>query len=85
MPTDNKDLGKVPKTIPNLALLPPWVIEMHIGHGFSDGAPDAWSKPLVNADFWFTATVMAVGLVASLLAAIFFPDPATLLAGIAVP
>lgn len=85
MRTDDKDPGGIPPTVPNLALLPQWVIEMHIGHGFTDQAPDVWPRPIVNGDFWLTTSVMIVGLLASLLAAIFLPDPATLMASVIVP
>jgi hypothetical protein len=81
MRIDDHDLLRISDAIPRLTSLPSWVIEMHIGSGFTRSAPRERSQRSDYADLVFVATLALAGLLASLFAAIYFPGLAPLLAG----
>jgi uncharacterized membrane protein AbrB (regulator of aidB expression) len=81
MRIDARDLLRISETIPRLTSLSSWVIEMHIGSGFSRQAPREGIQRFVNGDLVLVALLALAGLLASLFAAIYFPGLAPFLAG----
>ncbi len=81
MRIDDRDLPRVSDAIPRITSLPSWVIDMHIGSGFSRQVPREHSHRSDYADLILVATLALAGLLASLFAAIHFPGLAPLLAG----